>query len=212
MPLKWPYRKPDTFDFYRDRVQNEADLLESLMNEVVEKYGIPAKYLPATRRNVDQLLGDNLDTIFDTAVDVVLLTPEVNGYVSTEFMFNKFGLTDRDEITFTVVQTQFDEIVGQVPEVGDLIYPSPIGRIYEVKFVEDEGDTFLTLGRFLTYQFLCRVWIYSHEDLQTGVPEVDQHDGQLDNLRPGVPKDDDIANEKIPVVDYSEDDPFGELG
>lgn len=212
MSLKWPYQKPALFDFYRDRVQNEADLLESLMNEVVEKYGIPSKYLPANRRNVDQLLGDNLDTAFDTAYDIVLLTPEVNGYVSTEFMFNKFGLTDRDEITFTIVQTQFDEIVGHAPEVGDLIFPSPINRIYEIKFVEDEGDTFLTLGRFFTYQLMCRVWVYSHEDLVTGLDDIDKYNGDVDNLRPGIPKDDDIANEKIPVVDYTEDDPFGELG
>lgn len=90
---------------------------------------------------------------------------------------SKFGLEIRDEITFSVARTAFNNIVGrrsgQVrPNEGDLIFFSLNQKIYVIKYVQQEA-IFYQMGALQLYDLVCEQWEYSNEVLNTGLAAID---------------------------------------
>jgi hypothetical protein len=101
----------------------------------------------------------------------------VEGFEGEGDFLSKFNIQIRDEITFTLAQRVYNEEVGMNevntrPREGDLIYFPLTEKVYVIKFVEHEA-VFYQLGGLQTYDLRCELFEYSNEDLNTGVPQID---------------------------------------
>jgi hypothetical protein len=109
----------------------------------------------------------------------------VDGFSGDGDFLSKFGLEIRDEMVLTVARRRFGEEIAVEdstpanedqgiarPSEGDLIYFPLNGKIFQIKFVEHEA-IFYQMGSLQTYDLTCELWEYSHEELNTGIVEID---------------------------------------
>jgi hypothetical protein len=217
--FSWPYDRSPVIDFYSEGSENEIGLMESLFHEMIQIYGMDCVYIPAERRApTDYLFGENLDLIYRSGFPVRLYTSDTEDYQSAQLMFNKFGIMDTAEISFYVVQKDWwnkNEAAGRRIEItpGDIIFvPRILRRGFEVTYYTTEPQgSWHTFGKEFVYQIFTRIITFSHEEMQTGIPELDQLNDMPPNA-PGTPTEDGIDTEKTGVVDFSDTDPFGEIG
>jgi hypothetical protein len=164
---------------------SEQRLVEDLIIEAIQIYGIECYYLPRTLVKEDNLFGEDILSKFDTAFALEMYIKNVEGFDGEGDFLSKFNIEIRDEITFTISQRRFseeihpsdttpyneDQGIGR-PSEGDLIYFPLNGKIFEVKFVEHEA-VFYQLGSLQTYDLRCELFEYSSERLDTGIPQID---------------------------------------
>ena len=95
-------------------------------------------------------------------------------------MMTRFGLDIQDEATWVVSKRRFEQlisldqnlIVSTRPNEGDLIYYAKSKKLFEISFV-DHDDPFYQLANLPVFKLRCRTFDYSHEDMATGVDEID---------------------------------------
>jgi len=92
----------------------------------------------------------------------------------------RFGLDIQDEATWVVSKRRFEQlisldqnlIVSSRPNEGDLIYYAKSKKLFEITFV-DHDDPFYQLSNLPVFKLRCRTFDYSHEDMATGISEID---------------------------------------
>lgn len=181
------------FDNYN--FTSEQDLLEDLIIESIQISGIDFQYLPRTLTNVSPLYKEDRVYQYNHAIPIEVYPENINGFGGESDLISKFGLEIRDEITFTISQRRWRELVGDPlgrirPLEGDIIYmEEPFTQLFQVTFVEHEA-VFYQLGRLYVYQLKCKLFEYSNQVFNTGNIEVDTIGNTYDrNL------------EQIPIVD-----------
>ena len=163
----------------------EQNLIENLIIESIKIYGIEVFYLPRTLVKEDNLFGEDVLSKFEFAYPVEMYIKSVDGFSGDGDFLSKFGLEIRDEMVLTVSRRRFGEeiAIGEStptnedqgiarPAEGDLIYFPLNGKIFQVKFVEHEA-IFYQMGSLQTYDLTLELWEYSHEELNTGIAEID---------------------------------------
>jgi hypothetical protein len=163
----------------------EQNLIENLIIESIRIYGIEVFYLPRTLVKEDNLFGEDVLSKFEFAYPVEMYIKSVDGFSGDGDFLSKFGLEIRDEMVLTVSRRRFGEEIAiedstptnedqgiARPAEGDLIYFPLNGKIFQVKFVEHEA-IFYQMGSLQTYDLTLELWEYSHEELNTGIAEID---------------------------------------
>ena len=163
----------------------EQNLIENLIIESIRIYGIEVFYLPRTLVKEDNLFGEDVLSKFEFAYPVEMYIKSVDGFSGDGDFLSKFGLEIRDEMVLTVSRRRFGEEIAigdstptnedqgiARPAEGDLIYFPLNGKIFQVKFVEHEA-IFYQMGSLQTYDLTMELWEYSHEELNTGIAEID---------------------------------------
>lgn len=164
------------FDY--DREQGLAD---ELNQEVIQMFGLDMVYLPRTLVKEDLIYGEDVLSKFDNHFSIEMYIENVDGFEGEGVFLSKFGIEIRDQATLVVSKTRFLEevrIAGLTsslarPAEGDLIYFPLTGGLFEIKFVEDE-EPFHQHGADLLYKLKVELFEYSHEKLDTGIPEIDE--------------------------------------
>jgi len=166
--------------------QQSQWLIEDLIIESIKIYGIEVQYMPRTLVAEDTIWGEDTLSKFEDAYPLEMYIKNVDGFEGEGDFLSKFGLEIRDEMTLTVAQRRFSEEISLAdsttptdatdgigrPAERDLIYFPLNGKIYEVKFVEHES-MFYQMGSLQTYDLRCELFEYSHQQLNTGVTEID---------------------------------------
>lgn len=163
----------------------EQNLIENLITESIKIYGIEVFYLPRTLIKEDNLFGEDVLSKFEQAYPVEMYIKSVDGFSGDGDFLSKFGLEIRDEMILTVSRRRFGEEIAisdttpvneqdgiARPAEGDLVYFPLNGKIFQVKFVEHEA-IFYQMGSLQTYDLTMELWEYSHEELNTGISEID---------------------------------------
>lgn len=155
----------------------EKTLIEDLIIESIRIYGIDLYYCPRTINNKDEVFNEDTISSYDDAYLIEMYVKNVEGFEGEGDFLSKFNIQIRDEITFTVAQRIFHDDIGAEeityrPQEGDLIYFPLTEKVYVVKFVEHE-PVFYQLGGLQMYDLRCELFEYSNEDLNTGVPQID---------------------------------------
>jgi hypothetical protein len=169
-----------TVNHYFNNYNNSMEqiLIEDLVIESIRIYGIECYYMPRTLVNEDTLFGDDTMSTFDDAYPLEMYVKNVDGFDGDGDFLSKFGLEIRDEVTLTVAQRRFTEEVDTDtkdagrPVEGDLIFLPLNNKLYEVKFVEHEA-IFYQMGSLQTYDLRCELFEYSHQQINTDIPEID---------------------------------------
>jgi hypothetical protein len=169
--------------FPTSQITSEQLLVEDLVIEAMQMYGMDVFYLPrGTRDSVDYLYGEDTLKQYVTAFPLEMYMENVTGMDGEQDFISKFGLEIRDEITLLVSRRRFVATVPQIrPNEGDLIYVPLLKNLYEITFVEheDQQTMFYTLGRgrggnVYVYALKMKLYVFSNEIISTGINEIDE--------------------------------------
>ena len=156
----------------------ENRLIENLMIESIQTYGIDVYYLPRTLNNEDTLLGEDASSSFNSAHTIEMYIKNVEGFEGEGDFIAKWGLQIKDQITFTVAKRRWQELGlttdgrSKIPHEGDLIYFPITKALFQILFIEDESIFYQT-GQLQSYDMLCEMFTYSDQKFDTGIDELD---------------------------------------
>lgn len=166
--------------YFSDKVVSEQRLYEDIIIESLKMYGQDVYYLPRTIVDKDEIFNEDIPSTFSNAYKVEMYIENVEGFDGEGDLFTKFGVEIRDEATFIVSRKRFqntaamydNEIDGERPREGDLIYLPLSKSLFEISHVEDE-QPFYQVANLPTFKCRAVLFEYSGEDLDTGVMDID---------------------------------------
>lgn len=216
----------NTFFNSYEKNGNESNLLEDLIIESIQIYGIDLVYLSRSLQSVDEILNEDDLSIFDKAYDMEMYVKSVDGFGGEGDFLSKFGLQIRDQVTFTVANRTFEKYVTRIdadlprPFEGDIIYFPMNNKFFKIMHVEHES-VFYQMGGLYVYDIKCELFEYSNERFQTGRTEIDTYydnyttQSSNNSLTDLNSIDTDSKNiffetEANDILDFSEVDPFSE--
>ena len=158
----------------------EQRLYENLIIEQLSVFGQDVYYLPRKLVNEDTLFGEDASSSFNDAYIIEMYLDNIEGYEGQKEMMTRFGVDIQDEATWVVSKRRFEQlisldqnlIVSSRPNEGDLIYFAKSKKLFEITFV-DHDDPFYQLQNLPVFKLRCRTFDYSHEDMATGISEID---------------------------------------
>jgi hypothetical protein len=191
----------------------EQALYEDLMIEQLRIYGQDVYYMPRKLVNEDDIFGEDTLSSFNEAYLIEMYFENVDGYEGEKELMSKFGLDIQNEATFIVARRRWEQfvsidsnlIVSSRPNEGDLIYFPKTQKLFEIGFV-DHDDPFYQVHNVPAYKLKCRLFEYGHEDLATGIAEIDgvETDNSLNQLEYQVTLEQQgTINEQIRLEDRS---------
>ena len=165
------------FFFNNYKSSGEQGLLEDLIIESIQIYGMDMYYLPRTLDNRDALYTESTVQTFKRAFPIEVYIRSVDGFSGDQSFMSKFGLEIRDAVTFAMSKRIFDTGVGREmhlprPLEGDLIYFPLNKKCFQIKFIENK-PFFYQLGFLPMYDIRCELFEYSNERFDTGITEID---------------------------------------
>jgi hypothetical protein len=122
----------------------EQDLIEDIIIESIQQYGHDIRYIPRTIVARDNLYSEDRLSTFDTAAEVEVYIRNVDGFEGEGDLLNKFGLSIRDEITFTMARKRFDQIKTEklLTEVGtNIVFESANTNHPSRQYLTGSADT-----------------------------------------------------------------------
>jgi hypothetical protein len=207
---------------------NEQQLIDDLVIESIQIYGLDMVYLTRSLQAVDQILNEDDLSIFNAAYDLEMYVKSVDGFQGEGDFLSKFGLQIRDQATFTVAMRTFERYVTRIdtakirPNEGDLIYLPLNKKFFKIMHVEHES-VFYQSGALQVFDLKCELLEYSNERFATGREEIDTYFDSITTENETVSslekllQQDPIAKniffeqEGEDIIDFSEIDPFSEV-
>lgn len=209
-----------------NRYGNEASLLDDLVIESIRIYGVDTVYLTRSLRAVDEILNEDDLSIFNAAYDMEMYVKSVDGFAGEGDFLSKFGLTIRDQVTFTVANRTFERYATRIdpskirPNEGDLIYFPMNNKFFKIMHVEHES-VFYQMGALNVFDLKCELFEYGNERFETGRVEVDRYYDKINtenvsnldylNVIDPIAKNIFFEEEADTIIDFSEVDPFSEI-
>ena len=197
--LTWLVDMPYTSPFISSQTgySGEVNLVDDLVTEQINLYGLDLLYMPRKMLNLDKLLHESTKNAFEIALPMPMYLKTFDGYDNGMELLTKFGVRSADQITFVMSRSEFTTYYGpfmkeyyesindggalnndegqtdQRPKEGDLIYFPFDDGIFEIKYVMFD-QPFFQLGRGYVYELMCEKFEFSGESFETGYEEIDQ--------------------------------------
>ena len=161
----------------------EQILVENLVIEALQIYGMDVYYLPRTTRDeVDYLYGEDTLKEYRSAHAVEMYLENTTTMDGDQDFISKFGLEIKDEVIMLISRLKFRYAVNGLtrPREGDLVYIPLLTGFYEITYVEHENNQamYYTLGRgrggnIYVYALKMKQFVFSNEIIDVGVKEID---------------------------------------
>jgi hypothetical protein len=164
--------------YFRRNIGSEQRLIEDLTVEAIKMHGEDMIYIPRTLTNEDKLFGEDTQSKFDDGYALEMYIESADGFEGDGDFVSKFGLEIRDSVSLVFAKKRFEQVVTineasiPKPREGDLIYFPLSKGLFEIKYVEHENP-FYQLGKLHTYKVSCELFVYSHEEIDTGYSDID---------------------------------------
>ena len=206
---------------------NEQNLIDDLVIESIQIYGIDVTYISGLFNNVDTILNEDDTPLYDEMYSFEVYVKNVDGFQGEGDFLSKFGLQIRDQVTFTVAIRTFERYVTRQnqaklrPRENDVIWLPLDQKMYRITYVEHES-VFYQSGSLQVYDIKCELMEYSNERFNTGRYEIDHYFDDsstttefvqtLENLANTDPIAQNFEFEKVAdgILDFSDIDPFSE--
>jgi hypothetical protein len=208
-----------------NRYGNEANLIDDLVIESIRIYGVDVVYLTRQLESVDEILNEDDLSVFNAAYEMEMYVKSVDGFSGEGDFLSRFGLTIRDQVTFTVANRTFERYATRKnpskirPNEGDLIFFPMNQKFFKIMHVEHES-VFYQMGQLYVFDLKCELFEYSNERFETGREDVDTYyDGiktesisTLEDLnrRDPIAKNIFFEDEADDILDLTEFDPLEE--
>lgn len=166
--------------YFSQSVRSEQKLFEDIIIESLKIYGQDVYYLPRDIVNENTIFGDDVPSRFNSSYKLEMYIENTEGFDGEGDLFTRFGVEIRDEATFIVARQRWkntvsrydNEITGDRPREGDLIYLPLTNKLFQINHVEHE-QPFYQLSNLPTYKMRCQLFEYNDEDLDTGIKDID---------------------------------------
>jgi hypothetical protein len=166
--------------YFNNQVRSEQNLYEDITIEALKIYGQDVYYIPRDIVSEDRIFGDDIPSRFNSSYRLEMYIENIEGFDGEGDLFTRFGVEIRDEATFIVARRRWtqtvkrydNEISGDRPREGDLIYLPLSKSLFQIMHVEHE-QPFYQLNNLPTYKMRCTLFEYNDEDLDTGIQDVD---------------------------------------
>jgi len=206
---------------------NEQNLIDDLVIESIQIFGIDIDYISGLFNNVDTIFNEDDTPLYDEMYSFEVYVKNVDGFEGEGDFLSKFGLEIRDSITFTVAIRTFERHVTRNnqnkirPRENDIIFLPLNQKMYRVTYVEHES-VFYQSGKLQVYDIKCELMEYSNERFNTGRSDIDDYFDVIDSTSEFVTTLEDLANtdpiaqnfefEQLAddILDFSDIDPFSE--
>jgi hypothetical protein len=171
--------------FFIQGTNTEQGLLQDLINEQIKMYGIEVYYMPRRIINKGKVIKDAIFSKFKNAFPIEAYLVNYEGFDNNSVLMSKFGVRITDEMTLIISKERFDTYIGEImelaegldnlsrPNEGDLIYIPLSNSLMEIKYVENRKP-FYQLQKNYVYELRCELFEYEDEEINTGVPQIDQ--------------------------------------
>ena len=205
---------------------NEQMLIEDLVIESIQIYGLDMIYLTRSLQSVDEIINEDDLSIFDGAYEMEMYVKSVDGFEGEGDFLSRFGLQIRDTATFTVARRTFERFATRIqttltrPNEGDLIYLPLNQKFFKIMHVEHES-VFYQSGALQVFDIKCELFEYSNERFETGREDIDSYfeNEKTDNVnsltalkvKDTIAKNIDFETEGDDIIDFTEIDPFSEI-
>ena len=176
--------------FFLNGTRSEQNLIQSLVNEQLQMYGVEVYYLPRTYATTNTVIREVIESEFKNAYPLEAYIDNYEGYTGQGTILSKFGIENRDDLQLIISKERFENYIAPLteglpnmeltsrPKEGDLIY-FPLGdRLFEIKFVEHE-QPFYQLKKTYVYELRCELFRYEDEVIDTGVDNIDDEIAQI---------------------------------
>jgi len=205
---------------------NEQQLIDDLVIESIQIYGLDMVYLTRNLEAVDTILNEDDLSIFNAAYEIEMYVKSVDGFQGEGDFLSRFGLQIRDSAVFSLAIRTFERYVTRIdsskvrPNEGDLIFLPLNGKFFKIMHVEHES-VFYQSGALQVYDLKCELFEYSNERFETGREDVDAYfdDIKTDGVRDlrelktadPIARNEFFEDEGNDIIDFSEIDPFSEV-
>ena len=159
--------------FFQQGSTSEQNLVQSLINEQLQIYGVNVHYMPRKYANSNTIIKEVIESKFDDAYPIEAYVESFDGYGENPTLLSKFGIQTTNELTLTISRDRFETYISPLmkneadvrlstrPKEGDLIY-FPLGdRLFEIKYVEHEQPFYqlrkITYIHFVVNYFSMRM-------------------------------------------------------
>ena len=168
--------------FFLQGSQSEQRLVQDLINEQLQIFGVEVTYIPRKYVNRQTIIEEVNASKFDDNFTIEAYVNTYEGYGGQGDVLTKFGVSLKDELTVSISKERFEDFIAAFltalpddeinvdtrPREGDLIY-FPLGsRLFEIKFVEHE-QPFYQLGKNYIYELKCELFEYEDEVIDTDI-------------------------------------------
>jgi hypothetical protein len=204
---------------------NEQQLIDDLVIESIQIYGMDMVYIVRSIQERDNILNEDDLSIFNAAYELEMYVKSVDGFEGEGDFLSRFGLQIRDQATFSVAARTFERYVTRIdtsrsrPFEGDLIYFPLNDKFFKITHVEHES-VFYQSGALQVFDLKCELFEYSNERFDTKVDFIDEYwddykTTDVTNLTTLKTRDpiannidfEDVGND---IIDFTEIDPFSE--
>jgi hypothetical protein len=142
-------------------------------------YGQDVYYLPRDIVNENKVFGEDVPSSFNSSYKVEMYIDNIEGFDGEGDLFTRFGVEIRDEATFIVSRRRWSQTVsrydnnisGDRPREGDLIYLPLSNSMFEITHVEHE-QPFYQLSNLPVFRCRAHLFEYNDEDFDTGVDTI----------------------------------------
>jgi len=205
---------------------NEQQLIDDLVIESIQIYGVDTYYVTRTTEEFDHIMNEDRLSVFNAAYNMEVYVKSVDGFEGEGDFLSKFGLQIRDQATFSLAYRTFERHATRIdpeltrPKEGDLIYMPMNDKFFKIMHVEHES-VFYQSGSLQVYDLRCELFEYSNERFETGVEGIDQHFEEYDTSDISdlstLQENDPIAKnifyeeESSDFIDFSEINPLDEF-
>ncbi len=171
--------------FFLQGTSNEQDLVQDLINEQIQMYGVEFVYLPRVFVNVKTIMREVTSSKFDKSFPIEGYIESYEGFDAGYNLLTKFGVRTTAEMKIVISQERYLNYVTPLmqgrrglsnaptrPYEGDLLYFPYRDLLLEIKYVDDVSN-FYQLRKNYTYTLTCEPFEYEDEVINTGVAAID---------------------------------------
>jgi Virus neck protein len=195
---------------------SEQNLLQVLVNEAIESYGIDLVYIPRNLVKLDDLFHEDTLSSFTKNFTIEMYVENYDAYTGIGPQITNWGFQLQYQLRLIVSREKFAKYIGNnLPVEGDLIYNPVTKGLFEIKFIEDKNPLF-PLGSRQYFVLACETFKYSDETMDSGTNADSVQDNWKNNGGLGASgisdpfaKNQQIEDVAEGVVNNVEQNPFG---
>ena len=171
--------------FFQQGTVGEQNLVQDLINEQIQMYGVEFVYLPRTFVNIKNVMREVTSSEFKNSFPIEGYIESYEGFDSGYNLLTKFGVRTTAEMKIVISQDRYTNyitplIAGRTglsndpsrPLEGDLLYFPYRDLLLEIKYVDDVSN-FYQLRKNYSYTLTCEPFEYEDEVIDTGITVVD---------------------------------------
>ena len=210
-----------TNPYFKNMYQhNEQNLSHDLVEEFIQLAGMDVYYMKVEQldsKDFDALFGQNRFEVLKDATPIEMYLRNFEQPYMGFDMYGQVGVSLNTQIVFEVGYRRFESMFdGMRPREGDYIFipastPREMNDMFKIMYVETDDEHWNPQGTILKYILKCERATFAHQELKTGVEDIDYSvDPEMAELKGDPNADNELIQELGDMfIDFDEGHPFG---